>query len=66
MVRYLSQQEEKQFANGNVLYGCVQLKTSNIFRPPAFAMQLPAGRQGRICATELAEPSEWSDLSAFF
>lgn len=65
MVHYLSQQEEKQFAKGNVLYGCVQLKTST-FRPPAFAMQLPAGRQGRICATELAEPSEWSDLTSFF
>ena len=50
---------------GSVVFGVLNLKClqSRIARPPAVQVTLGSGRIGRLCLTELADPTDWKDCA---
>jgi predicted RNA-binding protein with RPS1 domain len=51
---------------GSLITGILDLKSRypRVSRPPALLISLGDGRVGRVCLTELSDPSEWKDCSA--
>lgn len=66
-LRNISFCEEKtsEWQVGKTVWGMLDLKSSSVPRPPAVLVALRNGKYGRICATELTDPSCWKDLSEF-
>ena len=55
-----------QFKKGMVVNGIVDLFSKRISCFPAIAVHLPGGVMGEVCVTELAERSDWVDMSSLF
>ena len=52
---------------GSLVYGLLDLRSHHqhhrVIRPPALQVALGNGQTGRVCLTELTDPSEWRDCA---
>lgn len=57
----VSDAKSDNFSPGGVVMGVVNLHKKVTRRPPGVAIDLPGGKTGRVCITEITDIEEWKD-----